>query len=207
MNARLSEVAGRLRGRHTRLEGEASSQQARWRYRLRRNRVRFEQQARAAHRRFKQSLFRFLRESSIPNLLTAPIIYSLIVPLAVLDLWLSVYQRVCFPIYGIPRVRRRNYLIIDRHRLGYLNAIEKANCVYCGYATGLTAYLREVTARTEQYWCPIKHARPVRDPHAHYPDFVEYGDAEGYRRRLPSLRKSWTPKTRRKAPPSIRKRR
>ena len=67
--------------------------------------------------------------------------------------------------------------MIDRHRLAYLNAIEKANCVYCGYANGLLAYVREVTARTEQYWCPIRHARPIRAPHRHYQRFFDYGDA------------------------------
>jgi hypothetical protein len=124
--------------------------------------------------------------------LTAPAIYSLLVPLALMDVWITIYQRICFPIYGIPRVRRRDFIAFDRHRLGYLNAIEKANCSYCAYANGLFAYLREVSARTDQYWCPIKHARAMRDPHLHYPSFVDYGDAEGYHRRLPVLRTSWS---------------
>jgi hypothetical protein len=54
------------------------------------------------------------------------------------------------------------------------------------------AYVREVAARTETYWCPIKHARPVRDPHARYHSFVEFGDAAGYRRRMPKLRRGVT---------------
>jgi hypothetical protein len=94
------------------------------------------------------------------------------------------------PIYGIERLPRRHYFVIDRHKLAYLNAIEKANCVYCGYATGVIAYVREVTARTEQYWCPIKHARPIAPPHAHYRAFFAYGDGVGYRRRLSALRRS-----------------
>jgi len=43
--------------------------------------------------------------------LTAPIIYAVIVPLVLLDLFVTVYQSVCFPVYGIPKVRRREYLI------------------------------------------------------------------------------------------------
>ena len=96
-----------------------------------------------------------------------------------MDIWISLYQWVCFRVYGVPRVRRQDYLIIDRHRLGYLNGIEKLNCVYCGYANGLFAYLREIAGRTEQYWCPIKHARKIRQPHSRYPRFLEYGDARG----------------------------
>lgn len=193
MHEQLTDSAVRLRAIHTELEHQVSRQQTRWHYRIHRDRIRFEQQARAAHRRLKRSVLRFLRESSILNLLTAPLSYSLIVPLALMDAWITLYQHACFRIYGIPLVRRRDFLILDRHRLGYLNAIEKVSCVYCGYANGLFAYFREVAARTEQYWCPIKHARSVRDPHAHYPNFVDYGDAEGYHRRLPTLRRSWTP--------------
>ena len=78
--------------------------------------------------------------------------------------------------------------MIDRQHLAYLNAIEKINCMYCGYANGVLAYVREVAARTEQYWCPIRHAGRARGAHAHYREFVEYGDAEGYKRQLPVLR-------------------
>ena len=101
---------------------------------------------------------------SLLSLLTAPVIYSLIVPLAILDLWTTVYQWVCFYVYGIDRVPRRAHFVIDRHKLSYLNAIEKANCTFCSYATGLIAYVREVAARTEQYWGPIKHARALPTP-------------------------------------------
>ena len=38
--------------------------------------------------------------------------------------------------------------------------------------------------------CPIKHARAIHAPHARYHLFFDYGDAEGYRRRLGTLRKT-----------------
>jgi hypothetical protein len=91
--------------------------------------------------------------------------------------------------YGISRVRRSAYIVIDRQHLAYLNGIEKLNCMYCGYANGVFAYVREVAGRTEQYWCPIRHATRVRAPHPHYRHFVDYGDADGYRKRLLPLRK------------------
>jgi hypothetical protein len=91
-------------------------------------------------------------------------------------------------------VRRSTYIVIDRQNLAYLNAIEKANCVYCGYANGVFAYVREIAGRTEQYWCPIKHVKRVRAPHIHYREFVDYGDGRGYRRMLPLLRVKLTGK-------------
>jgi hypothetical protein len=173
-----------------RLRGLARSRSARaqWRYRIEARRVRFEREVRLAHQRLKQSIPRFLRESSVLNLLTAPVIYSMIVPIALLDLWVSLYQAMCFRAYGIALVRRSTYIVIDRHHLAYLNTIEKLNCVYCGYANGVVAYVREVAGRTEQYWCPIRHAKRLRAPHAQYRQFIDYGDAEGYRRRLIPLR-------------------
>jgi hypothetical protein len=88
----------------------------------------------------------------------------------------------------MPCVPRRPYFTVDRHKLAYLNGIEKLNCTFCSYANGLIAYVREVAARTEQYWCPIKHARAIPAPHQRYHAFLDYGDAPGYRKKLPALR-------------------
>jgi hypothetical protein len=124
-------------------------------------------------------------------ILSAPVIYSGFVPLLMLDLFLLIYQSICFPIYGIPRVLRSDYLVFDREDLPYLNVIEKFNCFYCAYANGLAAYMREIASRTEQYWCPIKHARRILAAHGRYPRFLDYGDAESYRMGLERLRKEY----------------
>jgi hypothetical protein len=149
-----------------------------------------ERDLRRAHKRLKQSIPSYLRESRPLNLVASPIVYSMIVPIALLDAWVSIYQWICFPLFGIRRVQRRDYIVVDRHKLSYLNGIEKLNCVYCGYANGVFAYAREITGRTETYWCPIKHGRRTRDAHAHYERFAPYGNATAYKRRLPALRRS-----------------
>jgi hypothetical protein len=146
----------------------------------------------------RQSIPAFLWDSSVASLLTTPVIYSLLLPFALLDAWVTLYQWACFPIYGIARVRRRRYVVIDCHKLAYLNGIEKVNCVYCGYANGVVAYVREIAARTEQYWCPIRHARMIPAPHARYQRFFDYGDAKAYRHELPRLRRALRPSQRRK---------
>jgi hypothetical protein len=153
-----------------------------------RGRVWFDRERRAAHRRLRQSIPAYVLQGDILSLLTAPVIYSLLLPFVMLDLWVTLYESVCFPVYGIARVPRRRYLAIDRHKLAYLNGIEKVNCTFCSYANGLIAYVREVAARTEQYWCPIKHARTMPVAHGRYHLFFDYGDAERYRRDLVHLR-------------------
>ena len=148
----------------------------------------FERDVRRAQRRLRQSIPSYVLQSRPLNLLAAPVVYSMIVPIALLDAWVTVYQWICFPLFGIRKVARRDYIVVDRQKLRYLNGIEKLNCVYCGYANGVFAYVREIAGRTEQYWCPIRHAKRVRAPHLHYREFVDYGDAQAYLRELPVLR-------------------
>jgi len=105
-----------------------------------------------------------------------------------LDVFLWIFQSICFPVYGIPKAKRSDYVVLDRGDLPYLNAVERLNCLYCGYANGLAAYFREIAARTEQYWCPIKHARRISAAHDRYPGFFEYGDSQSYRLGLERLR-------------------
>ncbi len=77
-----------------------------------------------------------------------------------------------------------------RHPLGALAGLEKLNFVYCGYGNGVIAYAREIAARTEEFWCPIKHAGRVHTPHHKYYEFLEYGDAEGYRAKVDEKKKA-----------------
>jgi hypothetical protein len=142
-------------------------------------------------RRYKIGLFRFLRRTRLLVALTAPVIYLGWVPFLLMDLFVSLYQAICFPIYRIPKVRRADYIVFDREDLPYLNLIEKFNCFYCSYGNGVAAYTREVAARTEQYWCPIKHARRLKAAHDRYPQFFDYGDAEAFRQGLERLRKQY----------------
>jgi hypothetical protein len=146
---------------------------------------------RELQRRYRQGLVRYILGSPIQHILTAPVIYAMIVPVALLDLCFTLYQQICFRAYGIPRVRRSEYLVVDRHQLSYLNALEKLNCVYCGYANGILAYAREIAARTEQFWCPIKHARRAGGAHLRSERFFEFGDAEAYRQGLQRIRGQW----------------
>ena len=192
MNERIATLLTRIKTLEGELQDELEEELAQGRkhllYHIERNRIRFEREVLAHHRRLRLGLLRFFATARPLNIATAPVAYSLAVPFLLLDLWVSLFQVVCFPMYGIKRVRRADYFVIDRHHLRYLNAIEKLNCFYCSYANGLIAYVREIAGRAEQYWCPIKHAHRVRTPHSHYDRFVAYGDAHAYRQELERLR-------------------
>jgi hypothetical protein len=104
---------------------------------------------------------------------------------------LTLYQAICFPIYGIPKVKRADHLLDDRRVLPYLNIIEKINCSYCSYVNGMLSYAQEIAGRTEQYWCPIKHARKMTTLHSRYIKFLEFGDGEGYREKIETVRRDF----------------
>ena len=89
-------------------------------------------------------------------LLTAPFIYSMVIPLGLMDLCISFYQFICFPAYGIPLVRRKKYVQLVRRGEG-MWWFDRFNCTYCSYANGVCAYMRAVLIETEKYWCPIKY--------------------------------------------------
>jgi hypothetical protein len=150
--------------------------------------IAFKEQILAEHRKNIKNVFRYLVNTPILNLITAPVIYSVIFPALLLDLFVTLYQSVCFPVYKIAKVKRGNYIVIDRHNLQYLNAIEKLNCLYCSYFNGLMGYVSEVAARTEQYWCPIKHAQKIGSIHSRYQNFFDYGDSVGFRADLKKIR-------------------
>ncbi|MDA8745143.1 hypothetical protein N9N28_10965 [Rubripirellula amarantea] len=160
-------------------------------YKLVRGRAVFDKDVRRRHRAMAKHAWRTICESSFWTIATAPVIYSLLIPFTMMDMFVSLYQAVCFRVYRIPRVKRSEYVVIDRHSLAYLNIIEKVNCVYCGYCNGVIAFAREVASRTEQYWCPIKHARRAKGCHSRTCLFCEFGDAEGYAENLQSLRQQF----------------
>ena len=190
MNPRISELVDRIKLLESELDAELARRGAELRYGMEHGRAAFEEELPRRHRELRQKLLPYILGANPLVVVTAPVIYAGVVPFLVLDLFVTVYQAVCFPVYGIAKVKRSDYLVFDRHHLAYLNALEKLNCAYCSYANGLIAYVREIAARTEQYWCPIKHARRVIGAHARYATFDDYGDGEGYQERLVERRKS-----------------
>ena len=191
MQDNLQILLDRIRDLENELVEEIEKKEKDFSYEIRRRKVCFEREARRQHRSLVKKIRHYLLEAAWLNILTTPVIWSCLVPAVLMDLVLTVYQSICFPIYRIPKVARRDYIIIDRHYLAYLNAIEKLNCVYCGYFNGVIQYAQEVAGRTEQYWCPIKHAVKLKSLHNRYRTFFDYGDAEGYRKRIEEVRQAF----------------
>lgn len=188
MNSTLNDILERITQLEEELQTELKRRRDAFQADFDNRRVHFEHAIVEQQRRFKTGLFQYITHADLRNAITAPLIYSLIAPMLVLDAALTIYQWLCFPLYRIERVRRKDCWTYDRAHLAYLNALEKLNCAYCSYGNGLAAYFTEIASRTEQYWCPIKHAKRVRHAHSRYNCFVDYGDAEGFKADLQQLR-------------------
>lgn len=190
MNDRIQQILNQITALEDDLRTALNEQQTSMFFQIKGKRVEFEQSIKETHLRLKTNFFRWLVTYRPQNLITGPIIYSMIIPLVITDIFITFYQLTCFPIYGIKKVHRGDYIVFDRQQLNYLNFIEKFHCTYCAYGSGMIAYISEIVARTEQYFCPIKHARKILGTHARYARFLDYGDAGNYEEKLEEYRRA-----------------
>lgn len=189
MSSRLNEILEEIRELEKRVQAEMKLREEELKYKVSEGRVIFEREILEIHKKIASSLLFYIVKAPILTILSAPVIYVMVIPALLMDLCLWIYQAICFPVYGIPKVKRSEHIILDRHYLKYLNFLERLNCDYCSYFNGLSSYAMEIAARTEQYWCPIKHASGKAWRHSRAHRFVDYGDAEAYRAKIDELRR------------------
>jgi hypothetical protein len=137
MTQRMQDLADQIVRLQVELDREIEQRRKILGWRFNERMIEFEHGITLEHRRLRESAMRFLARSSVISIITSPVIYSLIVPLVLLDGWASLYQVISFRVYRLPRVHRANYIMFDRRHLVYLNWIEALNCLYCGYANGV----------------------------------------------------------------------
>ena len=188
MNDQIKDILAQMAALEAQLSTAVHDQESRMFFQIKGKRVEFERSVRDAHRQLKTGFFRWLVTYRPQNLITGPLIYGMVIPLLLMDAFVTLYQWACFPIYGITKVRRADYFVFDRHQLGYLNFIEKFHCTYCEYGNGLMSYMTEILARTEEYFCPIKHAHKIIGTHGRYKRFLAYGEADAYEKKLEEYR-------------------
>ncbi len=118
-------------------------------------------------------------------LVGAPLVWLMIVPVVISDIFLEIYHRIAFPIFGIKLVKRSQYIrVLDREKLPYLTWYEKAGCVYCGYVNGWLHYASVIAGRTQNYFCAIAHLESRGFiPSEYEKSFAKYGDEAALRRR------------------------
>ena len=187
----IQEIIEQMKNLEKRLSIEIQKKEEEFFYKIKGRKVHFEEATKKYHETLMTKIHTYLYNAGLLKIIFAPVVWFCIIPAFFLDLVITVFQFICFPVYGIPKVNRSDYIILDRYALKYLNAIEKLNCVYCGYFNGLIAFVQEVAARAEQHWCPIKHARKISTIHSRYNKFFAYGDADSYKKEIERIKKDF----------------
>ncbi len=190
MNNKIKEIIDEIEEMKIKLAEEIDKHENHISYEIKNGYVKFESEVLAKQKENMKTLLSWFREVPLLHLLTSPIIYAMVIPAVFLDIILFIYQQVIFRIYKFDLIKRNDYMHFDHKYLGYLNPIEKLNCLYCSYFNGLMLYASAIAGRTELYFCPIKHAKKVVAQHKYYDEFLSYGDEEDYQNKLKELRKN-----------------
>ena len=190
-NEKIKELSKKIKELEKQLNGEIEENEKRFSYTIKNKKVCFKKDIKRLHKMQAEGVLHYIVKAPLPFLITVPFIYGMIIPALFMDLCVEIYQAISFPIYKIPKVKRSDYIVIDRNYLSYLNILEKLNCIYCGYFNGLIAYVGEIAGRTEQFWCPIRHAKKIKAMHSRYHLFLEYGKYEHYKEELAKIRKMY----------------
>jgi hypothetical protein len=188
-NNNIKEILDEIEELKIKLKKEIEKKEKHLIYEIYEGRIHFPEDVLKIQKEKITSLWQFIKEAPILNILSAPIIYMMIIPAVILDIFLYIYVLVVFKIYKFPKIKREDYIVFDRQYLGYLNFIEKLNCVYCSYFNGLINYTAAIASRTELYFCPIKHAKKIAYMHDHYYKFLPYADVKSYKERLKECQK------------------
>lgn len=192
MNDKIREIIDEIDEMKLKLSEEIDKQESHITYEIKNGYVTFEKEVLAKQRENMKNLLSWFREVPLLHLLSSPIIYAMVIPAILFDIILFLFQQVIFRIYKFDFIKRSDYIIFDHQYLGYLNPIEKLNCLYCSYFNGLMQYASAIAGRTELFFCPIKHAKKVVSQHHYYDEFLSYGDEEDYQKKLQELRENTT---------------
>ncbi len=188
MNDKIREIMEEIESMKVKLRDEIAEQESHISYEIHNGYVKFEKDVLEKQKENMKNLLEYFREVPLVHFLTAPLIYAMVIPAVVLDVILFIYQQIVFRVFKFTLLKRSDYIVYDRQYLGYLNPVEKINCLYCSYFNGLMHYASAISGRTELYFCPIKHAKKIVYQHDHYNDFLAYGDEDEYQKRLEELR-------------------
>ncbi len=136
MHSTIREILAKIETLNIELRGEYERLSEKYGFYFQRKKVIFLEMFREKNKRKKVPLYQYLIPRNwrhVRYILSIPFIYGMIVPAIFLDIALTIYQRITFPLYTIPLVRRSDFIMDDRRFLDYLNILEKINCLYCSY--------------------------------------------------------------------------
>ena len=98
METEIAALMARIRGLEEELEAAMAQRRAELRHGLENGKAVFEEEVRRRHLELRQGLAAYLINAGWLVRLTSPVIYACIIPFVLLDLFVTLYQAVCFPV-------------------------------------------------------------------------------------------------------------
>jgi len=191
MDNKIKEMIEEIEAMKVKLGEEIAQQEKDISYEIQNGYVKFEKEVFDRQKKNMKNLWAWFSEIPLLHLLSSPLVYAMIIPAMFLDIMIFIYCQVVSRVFKIEFDKRSNYIVFDRQYLGYLNSIEKLNCMYCSYFNGLIQYASVIASRTELYFCPIKHAKKIAYKHEYYDAYFQYGDENEYQKKLKEIRKKF----------------
>jgi len=189
MNSRINKILEDIWNKKKELKGEYEKLKEKYGFRIEGRKIIWNTDEVLKQKNRKKSAWDTFFTATIFEILSMPFIYSMIVPAVILDLFLFMFQQTAIRLYKIPLVKRSDYIVFDRKQLGYLNWLQKINCLYCSYVNWIFQYAVEVWWRTEKYWCPIKAATKKHWSHNWEKFFADYWDIDWFKEEFHSIEK------------------
>ena len=108
MNDKLTVLLDRIKLLEMEMLVEVEKKQQQFSYVIHDRKVHFKDGVKARHKLLATKLMRFLYESKPLSILSTPMILFCALPVLFLDFVAVVFQLICFPVYGIPKVPRKD---------------------------------------------------------------------------------------------------
>jgi hypothetical protein len=145
MKSTIKDILEKIESLNNDLRDEYDRLAEKYGFALQRRKVVFLDEIQKRHKSLKLPSWRFpLTWMNLRQIIAIPFILGMIIPAIFLDICITLYHAIAFPLYGIPYVKRSEYIIYERRFLKYLNWIHKIQCLYCSYVNGLFAYAVEI---------------------------------------------------------------
>ncbi len=79
--------------------------------------IHFKDEVVIRHRTQALSVLTYLRRAKMKHIVCLPIIWSCLLPAIVMDALVSLYQMLCFLLFGVLKVKRSDHVVFDRRNL------------------------------------------------------------------------------------------
>ncbi|MFZ2189915.1 MAG: hypothetical protein WAV48_03990, partial [Candidatus Magasanikiibacteriota bacterium] len=120
MNQSIKQIVDKINSLNKQLSDKYNQLAEKYGFYFSGRKVVFLKEIKRINKSFKIPVWKYVVPQNIRHLLSMPFIYMMIIPAFILDFFLTLYHMVAFPLFHIPKVNRKDFIVYDRQFLDYL---------------------------------------------------------------------------------------